>query len=129
MYDLIIIGGGPCGLTAGIYSGRAGLKTLLIEKAMPGGQAANTHLIENYPGFPDGIGGWDLMELFTAQAKKWGTIIITDTVTSLAAKGDCAVVVCGDQEYEAKAVLIAAGASPKRMGIPGEASHVGAGVS
>lgn len=129
MYDLIIIGGGPAGLTAGIYGGRAGLKTLLIEKTMPGGQAANTHLIENYPGFPEGIGGWELMQKFSEQAQKWDTEIITDDVTSLARDNGVSAVICGENRYEAGAVIIAAGAAPKHLGVKGEETLIGGGVS
>ncbi|MEG0875050.1 MAG: FAD-dependent oxidoreductase [Clostridiales bacterium] len=129
MYDLIIIGGGPCGLTAGIYSSRAGLKTLIVEKAMPGGQAANTHLIENYPGFPDGIGGWELMQLFTKQAEKWGTTFETAAITGVSANGDIKIVHAENQDFTAKAVLIATGATPKYLGVKGEKEFVGKGVS
>ncbi len=130
MYDLIIVGAGPGGLTAGLYGARAGLKTLILEKAMPGGQVLNTHLVENYPGFPQGIGGWDLMELFSAQAKKAGAEIKTAEVTELLENNQTKTVVCGSQgSYEGKAVLIATGAVPRKLGVKGEEKFMGGGVS
>lgn len=129
MYDVIIIGGGPAGLTAGLYGARAGLKTLILEKAVPGGQVLTTHLVENYPGFPQGIGGWDLMELFTSQAKRAGAEIKTATVTGLDQKQGEKIVISGDTTYTAKTVLIATGAIPKKLGVKGEAEFAGSGVS
>ncbi len=129
MYDLIIIGAGPAGLTAAIYGGRAGLKTLLLEMAVPGGQAGNTHLIENYPGFPDGISGPDLMELFLQQAQRWGAEFKTAQVTALEDDGDVKKVVAGGEVFIAKTVLVASGSKPKPLGIPGEKEFHGRGVS
>lgn len=129
LYDMIIIGGGPAGLTSAIYGGRAGLKTLVLERAMVGGQAANTHLIENYPGFPDGIGGWDLMQLFFAQAQRYGAEIKTATVTALSDARSEKLVHCGDTVYHGRSVIVASGAGPRPLGIPGEQEFVGRGVS
>ncbi len=129
MYDLAIVGAGPAGLTAGIYGARAGLKTIIIEKALPGGQVLNTHLVENYPGFPQGIGGWDLMELFTAQAKKAGAEIKTAAVTGLEDDNKIKSVLCGSEKIESRAVLIATGAVPSSLGIKGEKEFMGKGVS
>ncbi len=129
MYDLIIIGAGPAGLTAAIYGGRAGLKTLLLEMAVPGGQAGNTHMIENYPGFPEGISGPDLMELFFKQAQKWGAEFKTALVTALEDAGDVKKVIAGEEVFLGKTVLVASGSRPKPLGIPGEKEFHGRGVS
>lgn len=129
LYDMIIVGGGPAGLTAAIYGGRAGLKTLVLERAMVGGQAANTHLIENYPGFPEGIGGWDLMQLFLAQAQRYGAEVVTSTVTALSDMGNEKLVHCGDIVYRSRAVIVASGAGPRPLGVPGEEDFSGRGVS
>lgn len=129
MYDLIIIGAGPAGLTAATYAGRAGLKTLLLEKMMPGGQVGYVSLIENYPGFPDGISGPDLMALFHKQAQRWGMEYKTAQITSLADDGETKRVIAGEDVFSAKAVLIASGCRPKTMKVPGEKEFLGKGVS
>ncbi len=128
-YDMIIVGGGPAGLTAAMYGGRAGLKTLVLERAMVGGQAANTHLIENYPGFPEGIGGWELMQLFLAQAQRYGTEVVTATVTALSEDEEGKIVHSGDVVYRGRSVVIATGAGPRPLGATGEEEFYGRGVS
>jgi len=126
-YDIIIIGGGPAGLTAGIYASRARMRTLLIEKLSPGGQAALTEIIENYPGFPGGIAGPELMEKMREQAIKTGLEIISGEVTGMEIKKK--IVKTKDEEYKALAIIIASGAHPQKLGVPGEDRLLGKGVS
>ena len=128
MYDLIIIGGGPAGLTAGIYATRLRLKTVLLEKEMVGGQIALSDLIENYPGFPS-ISGPGLMEKFEEHAKGLGLDIKFAVVESIAADGNLKVLKTTEGEMRAKAVIFATGAKPKRLGAPGEEEFTGKGVS
>ncbi len=130
MYDIIIIGGGPAGLTASIYTSRAKLKTLILEKMIPGGQVTTTHLVENYPGFPEPINGFLLMSHFQKQAQNFGAEIVTSKeVTSIEKEDKIFKIKTLDNEYKAKAVLIATGAKYKTLGIPGEEKFKGRGVS
>ena len=128
-YDLVTIGGGPAGLTAAIYAGRGLLKTLVIEKLMTGGQATITHMIDNYPGFPEGITGPELMEKFESQAKRFGAEFTFATVDEIRLDGNMKVIKAGDREIRAKTVIICTGAEPRRLGVPGEARLTGKGVS
>lgn len=128
-YDVIIIGGGPAGLTAGIYTARARLSTLLIEREMMGGQSANVEHIENYPGFPEGIGGFDLAQLMQKQAEKFGTTVMYGEATGLALDGDRKVVTTSEGDFEAKAVIITGAAKRRKLSVPGEAEFTGRGVS
>ena len=128
MYDLIIIGGGPAGLTAGIYAQRARLKTLLLEKEMVGGQIAVSDVIENYPGFPS-ISGAELMEKFEQQARGLGLEIKLTDVIAVQKKGEEKIVKTSDGDLIAKSVIVATGAKPRRLGIPGEKELTGKGVS
>ena len=128
-YELIIIGGGPAGLTAGIYAGRARLRTLLIEKSAIGGLIAISDRVENYPGFPEGISGLDLTELMHHQAIKYGTEIIYDEVKSLKVNGGDKVVTTVSGDYRTRAVIIAAGSEIAKLNIPGEQAFTGRGVS
>lgn len=128
MLDLLIIGGGPAGLTAGIYAQRFGLKTLLVEREMVGGQIAVSDVIENYPGFPS-ISGAGLMEKFEEHAKKFGLEIKLTEIISIAAEGRIQVVKTSDGELRAKAVIVATGAKPSRLGVQGEKKFTGKGVS
>jgi thioredoxin reductase (NADPH) len=127
-YDLIIVGGGPAGLTAGIYAGRARLKTLLIEKLIHGGQVMTTDLVENYPGFPEGITGFELSDRMRQQAERFGMESRFAEVLRLV-PGPPHKVILEDGELTAGAVIIASGAYYKRLGVPGEADLVGKGVS
>lgn len=129
MYDVIIIGAGPAGLTAGIYAARGGLKTIVIESAMPGGQASLTEKIENYPGFPEGIGGYELMNAFYQQALRFNVEFIFQEVTSVELQGQIKKVITGSNEYLSKTVIIATGSKPRLLGVPGEKLFHGRGVS
>lgn len=128
MYDLIIIGGGPAGLTAGIYSQRARLKTLLLEKEMLGGQIAVSDIIENYPGFP-AISGAGLMEKFEGHARGLGLEIKLAEVLTVHDKGKERLVKTSEGDFVTKAVIVATGAKPRRLGVPGEKEFTGKGVS
>lgn len=128
-YDLIIIGGGAAGLTSAIYAGRGRLKTLLIEKLFCGGIASATDLIENYPGYPDGISGSSLMEKFENQAKKWSTEITIEEVKDIEMDGEKKIVKTEKGTYEALSLIITTGNTPKRLGVPGEDRFRGRGVS
>jgi thioredoxin reductase (NADPH) len=129
---LIIIGGGPAGLTAGIYAGRARLCTYLIEKLIHGGQMMTTDLVENYPGFPEGISGPDLSDRMRQQAERFGLKIINGDVMELipgTPEDPAHTVVLEDRRLRAAAVIIASGASHKGLGVPGEKELTGKGVS
>ncbi|MHB8173244.1 MAG: thioredoxin-disulfide reductase [Nitrospirota bacterium] len=128
MYDLVIIGGGPGGLTAGIYAQRANLKTVLLEKMGIGGQICMSDVIENYPGFKS-INGIELMKLFEEQARGLGLEIKFAEVTNILDKGTHKEVVTSEGVLAAKTVIISTGARPKRLGVPGEAEFIGRGVS
>jgi thioredoxin reductase (NADPH) len=131
LYDIVVIGSGAAGLSAAIYTSRDGLKTLVLDKEAAGGLAATTELIENYPGFPDGVAGTDLMEKFQAQAENFGAEIVEfEEVTKVdpLQKGRIRVHTT-DEVYEAKMVLLATGSRPKKLGIPGEDEFYGRGVS
>ena len=128
-YDLIIIGGGPAGLTAGIYAGRARLRALLVEKLIHGGQMMTTDLVENYPGFPEGISGPELSDRMRRQAERFGLEIITGEVLEIKPGNPVHTVVLEDRELTAPAVIIATGARYKHLGVPGEERLIGRGVS
>jgi thioredoxin reductase (NADPH) len=128
-YDLIIIGGGPAGLTAAVYAGRAALETLLLGGATPGGQIANTDRVENYPGFPEGISGADLAMRFQSQAEHFVTKLANDFVTEVDFSASPFVVKTHSETYQGRAVIVATGAFPRRLGVPGEEEYFGRGVS
>ncbi|MGH2924410.1 MAG: NAD(P)/FAD-dependent oxidoreductase, partial [Solirubrobacterales bacterium] len=129
--NVIIVGGAPAGYTAALYTSRAELEPLVIEGFQWGGQLQNTTDVENYPGFPDGITGPELMQKFRDQAERFGTRFITDDATriELSRDGGLHSVWVGDDEHVATTVILAMGAEPKRLGIPGEAELAGRGVS
>lgn len=130
LYDVIIIGAGPAGLTAALYTGRAALKTLVIEQGLAGGQIAVTELIENYPGFPEGILGPELSAAMEAQAKRFGAEFVTDSVVSLVDYDEPVKVVKGTLgSYRGKTIIIATGASHRELGVPGEREYMGKGTS
>ncbi len=127
-YDIVIIGAGPAGLTAGIYAARARMNVLLLEKAVPGGQVLVTDWIENYPGFPEGISGFDLSEKMKTQAEELGLKIETAEVHSLNLAGKVKEIILKDRSITSKSLIIASGASPKKLGI-GEDKFMGKGIS
>ncbi|BAV58590.1 thioredoxin reductase [Candidatus Endomicrobiellum trichonymphae] len=128
IYDVIIIGGGPAGLSAAIYASRARLKTLIIEKTGCGGQMTTTDLLENYPGFNGGINGFELAVKLEKQARDFGAEIIYDEVGAIE-QGLSKKVITTNSAYETKTVIIAAGTYAKKMNIPGESEFMGRGVS
>lgn len=128
-YDLVIIGGGPAGLTAGLYAARARLNVILIEKAVPGGQVIITDWIDNYPGFPEGLSGPDLVEKLTEQVNRFDLKIEYNEVVSVDLSGPVKKLTLNDRIITAHTIIIATGASPKRLGIPGENTFYGKGVS
>jgi len=127
-YEVIIIGGGPAGLTAGLYTSRAGLKSLLIERGIFGGQIVSATLIENYPGFPEGISGAELGSLMHQQAVKYNLEFVTAEVTGLA-PGHLYNVSTTEGSFEAAAIIIAAGSEYRKLGVIGEERLSGHGVS
>ena len=129
MHDLIIIGGGPAGLTAGLYNARARLDVLLLERLAPGGQVLTTDWVENYPGFPDGISGFELMDKMKTQAERFGLKILSEEVAKLELSEKRKVVATTQGPKEAKAIILASGATWKKLGIEGEDQLMGRGVS
>ena len=128
-YDLVIIGSGPAGLTASIYAARARLNILVLEKSAPGGQILVTDWLENYPGFPEGLSGADLVTKMTDQAKRFGVEIETNQVLSMDVSGPVKKLVLSDRTVTSKAVIIATGASPSKLGVAGEEEFYGKGIS
>jgi thioredoxin reductase (NADPH) len=128
-YEIVIIGAGPAGLAAAIYAGRARRRTLVLEKGLPGGQILLTDWIENYPGFPEGIAPFDLMEKFRKQAEKFGAEFKMDEVRKIIQVDKGWKVVGHQGEYEARAVIIATGSIYRKLGVNGEAELTGKGVS
>ena len=128
-HDVVIIGAGPAGLAAAIYTGRARLRTIILEKGLPGGQILLTDWVENYPGFPQGIAPFELMESFRKQAERFGAAFEIEEARGLR-RDDRGWVVTGvNREYRARAVIIATGAAYRKLGIPGEERLTGKGVS
>jgi thioredoxin reductase (NADPH) len=128
--NVIIVGGACAGYTAAVYAARADLDPLVIEGFQWGGQLQNTTEVENYPGFPEGIMGPELMNRFRAQAERFGTRFITDDATRIElTDGGIQTVWVGDDEYRARSIILAMGAQPKRLGLPGEVELGGRGVS
>lgn len=129
MFDLIIIGSGPAGLTAAIYASRARIKTLVITGVIWGGQLMNTTEVENFPGFPEGIQGPELMDKMLKQAQKFGAEFKYDDATFVDLSGKEKIVKTSSEEFRSKAVIIATGATPRKLEIPGEDKFYGKGVS
>ncbi|KMK77473.1 thioredoxin-disulfide reductase [Alkalihalobacillus pseudalcaliphilus] len=128
MYDVIIAGAGPAGMTAAVYTSRANLKTVMIERGVPGGQMANTEEVENYPGF-DHILGPELSNKMFEHAKKFGAEYAYGDIKEIVDEGEFKVVKAGSKEYKARAVIVTTGAEYKKLGIPGEKEYSGRGVS
>ncbi len=127
--DLLVIGGGPAGLTAGIYGGRALLDVVVVEKGLPGGQIAQTEDVENYPGFAEPISGPELADRMVKQAERFGAKIVMDEVLGLSREADGFRVRGFERDYLARAVIIATGANPRRLEVQGEDEFYGRGVS
>jgi len=128
-YDLIIVGAGPAGLTAGIYGARAGMRTLILERGQPGGLITTVELIENYPGFSEGVKGIELSELMKKQAQRFGAEITNAEVKSVKKRRREITVVTNKGNYIVLAVIIASGTLPKKLNVPGEDELRGRGVS
>ncbi len=128
-YQLIIVGGGPAGLTAGLYGARAGLKVLLIEKEVIGGQIANADWVDNYPGFPKGISGFELVQLIQQQAMNHGLETMSGEVTGLTSGYGNNMVITTEGDFIAQAVIIAGGLQFRKLEVPGESEFMGKGVS
>ncbi len=128
MYDLVIIGGGPAGLTAGIYAGRAKLKTLLVAGTVPGGQIYLTYQVENYPGFPESITGPDLVDRMIAQVKRFGAEIKEEAATRVDFSSKPYVVYVGEERIETRSVIIATGSANRLLGLESEKRLMGRGV-
>lgn len=129
VYDVVIIGGGAAGLTAGLYTCRAGLKTILLERLMPGGQVVNTETVENFPGFPDGVSGPEFGPLLMDQTSKHGLEIELSEVSDVRQDGNTWQIKGYDAEWYARSVIFAGGSTLKKLGVPGEDELHGAGVS
>ena len=128
-YDVIVVGAGPTGMTSAMFTGRANLKTLLIERMLPGGQIATTSTVENYPGYPDGIEGPDLSDAMMEHAKQYGIENLSAEVLGMQLDGADRIVQTDEGDMRAKAVIITSGADHNRLGVPGEMQYMGKGVS
>ncbi len=128
-YDVIIVGGGPAGLTAGLYIARARLKNLLIEKGLFGGQMTTAAHVSNYPGFPEGINGMELGNLMHQQATKFGLKTLAADVTGLELQQKLKMVKTSEGNFSARAIIIASGSQRNKLGVPGEEEFIGRGVS
>ncbi|MBI2914568.1 MAG: thioredoxin-disulfide reductase [Firmicutes bacterium] len=130
VYDIIIVGGGPAGLTTALYGGRAQLSVLLLEDSVPGGQMMNTATIENYPGFPEGITGSELSEHMEQGARAWGAQFVTARAVGFAGEtGGTVRVKTEHGSFPGRTVVVAAGSRPRKLGVPGEEEYRGRGVS
>ena len=128
-WDVGIIGGGPAGYTAALYAARAGFSVLLLEKLAPGGQMATTDVIDNYPGFPEGVSGFDLADHMKRSAERFGAVTRLAEVQSVGLAGPVKEIVTRKETLRARAVVLATGASPRELGLPGERELRGRGVS
>ena len=128
-YDVIIIGGGPAGLTAGLYASRARLNSLLLEKGLAGGQITEAELVENYPGFAEGISGIELGQLMHRQATKHGLKMVIAEATGIELHGEYKMIKTTEGDFLGKAVIIAGGSERRKLGVPGEKEYSGKGVS
>jgi len=129
IYDVVIIGGGPAGLSAAIYTGRGRLNTLILEKGMPGGQILTSDWIENYPGFPEGISPFQLMDDFRKQAERFGAVIQTDEIKTIEKQKEYWQVSGYQDNYLTRVIIIATGSNYRKLGVEGEEKLTGRGVS
>jgi thioredoxin reductase (NADPH) len=129
LHDIIIIGGGPAGLTAGLYASRNKLSTLLIEKGLVGGNINEAEKVDNYPGFPQGISGMELTSLMHQQALQYGMEVVIDEVTGIKIEGEIKTAMTSQGELSAKALIIAGGSERQKLNVPGEKEYTGKGVS
>ena len=129
IYDLVIIGGGPGGYTAALYGARAGLSTLVLEKLSAGGQMALTHQIDNYPGYPEGIDGFELAESMQQQAERFGAVTEYAEVYKADLHAQPKIIETSEGNFQARAVIIATGAGPRELGVPKEKELIGRGVN
>lgn len=128
-YDVVIVGGGPAGLTAGLYTSRSRLRSVLIENGLLGGQMTTTENVENYPGFPRGIAGDELSRLMEEQAKRFGLEVISEYVVEVKLQGDQKVVTTEEKSYLCDVLIICTGTEYRKLGVPGEKEFAGKGVS
>lgn len=129
IFDLIVVGGGPAGYTAALYGARAGLRTALLEKLAPGGQMGTTDMIDNYPGFPDGVNGFDLAMKMKAGAERFGAKTISASVAQVRLDGEIKELATSKEAYRTRTVILATGAAPRELGLPHERELRGKGVS
>ena len=129
LYDVIVIGGGPAGYTCALYAARANLNVLVLEKLAPGGQMATTDRVDNYPGFPDGVEGFELAMSMKKGAERFGAVSQMADVTEVKLQGDIKEICAGGKQLQARAVVLASGARPRELGLPGEKELRGRGVS
>ena len=129
VYDVIVIGGGPAGYTAALYAARASLSVLVLEKLSPGGQMGTTDQIDNYPGFPNGVNGFELAMEMKKGAERFGAQTKLAAVTEARLAGDVKEVLAGGERYQGRSVILATGAHPRELGLPGESGLRGRGVS
>jgi len=128
-YDVAIIGAGPAGLSAAIYAARGGLKTIVFEKGLIGGQIVVTAYVENYPGFEETLSGFEIMEKMRLQTLKFNAVIREESVKGIAFEGLCKVIETDENQYRVKSIIIATGAHPRKLNVPGEEKFTGRGVS
>ncbi len=128
-FDVAIIGGGPAGLAAAVYAARGGMKTVIFEKALVGGQITTTADVENYPGFEDNMSGFDIADKMRMQAEKFGTEIKQENIKSIKLDNINKLVETDSNKYNVKSVILATGANPRKLGVQGEAKYTGRGVS
>jgi len=128
-YDVAIIGAGPAGLSAAIYAARGGLKTIVFEKGLIGGQIVVTADVENYPGFEETLSGFEIMEKMRLQTLKFNAVIREESVKGIAFEGLCKVIETDENQYRVKSIIIATGAHPRKLNVPGEEKFTGRGVS
>jgi len=128
-YDIAIIGTGPAGLSAAIYAARGGLKTIVFEKGLIGGQIIVTADVENYPGFNENLSGFEIMEKMRLQALKFDAVIKEEQVTGIGFEGLCKIIETDENQYRVKSIILATGAHPRKLNVPGEDRFIGRGVS